>query len=185
MFMSIKKNRPAEKEALIIKSYVQSENLFEFGPLLIKKDPERRSEPEYQKMNSSIFQITNSGKFPVEAQFCLKSLLSPEEGGQEGKSPFIIEPAEAVLQVEETLQLRVFAFPDEAKLFKDEVVCLLKDNPNAVCLPIQCLGAKPGVSVSNDTVMFERALLGNTREKKLTLTNTCPLKVNWRLSKVE
>jgi len=44
--MSIKKNRPAEKEALIIKSFVQSENLFEFGPLLIKKDAERRQEPD-------------------------------------------------------------------------------------------------------------------------------------------
>lgn len=97
----------------------------------------------------------------------------------------MIEPSEATLAIEETLQLRVFAFPDEAKLYKDEVVALIKDNPNAVCLPIQCLGAKPGVSVSHDTVMFERALLGNTREKKLTLTNTCPLKVNWRLSKVD
>lgn len=71
MFMAIKKSRPAEKEALIIKSYVQSEGLFEFGPLLIKKDPERRAEAEIQKVNSSIFQITNNGKFPVEAQFCL------------------------------------------------------------------------------------------------------------------
>jgi hypothetical protein len=53
--MSIKKNRPVEKEALIIKAFVQSENLFEFGPLLIKKDAERRTEPEVQKMNSSIF----------------------------------------------------------------------------------------------------------------------------------
>lgn len=79
----------------------------------------------------------------------------------------------------------MFAFPDEAKLYKDEVVILVKDNPNAHALPIQCLGAKPSVSVSHDTVVFERALLGNTREKKLTLTNTCPLKVNWRLLKVD
>jgi hypothetical protein len=67
MYMSIKKSRPAEKEALIMKSFVQAENLFEFGPLLIKKDPERRSEAQIQQVNSSIFQITNSGKYPVEA----------------------------------------------------------------------------------------------------------------------
>ena len=97
----------------------------------------------------------------------------------------MIEPAEATLAIDETLQLRVFSFPDEAKLYKDEVVILVKDNPHAHALPIQCLGAKPSVAVSHDTVAFERALLGNTREKKLTLTNTCPLKVNWRLSKVE
>jgi hydrocephalus-inducing protein len=62
---------------------------------------------------------------------------------------------------------------------------LIKDNPNAVVLPIQCLGAKPSVAVSHDTVMFERALLGKTLTKTLTLTNTCPLKVNWKLNKID
>jgi hypothetical protein len=103
MYMSIKKSRPVEKEALIIKSFVQTENLFEFGPLLIKKDAEKRADPQVQNVNSSIFQITNNGKYALEAQFTLKSTLSAEEGGQEGKSPFLIEPAEATLAVEETL----------------------------------------------------------------------------------
>lgn len=40
--MSIKKTRPVEKDQIIIKSYIQSEGVFEFGPLLIKKDPEKR-----------------------------------------------------------------------------------------------------------------------------------------------
>jgi len=44
MYMSIKKSRPAEKDALVLKSFIQTEGIFEFGPLLIKKDPERRSE---------------------------------------------------------------------------------------------------------------------------------------------
>ncbi len=43
--MSIKKQRPAEKDVIIVKSFVQSENLFEFGPLLIKKDVEKRQDP--------------------------------------------------------------------------------------------------------------------------------------------
>lgn len=46
--MSIKKSRPVEKEALVIKSFIQSENLFEFGPLLIKKDAEKRNDPTVQ-----------------------------------------------------------------------------------------------------------------------------------------
>jgi hypothetical protein len=41
------------------------------------------------------------------------------------------------------------------------------------------------VTVSNDTVLFERALLGKVLTKTLTLTNTCPIKVNWRLKKTE
>jgi hypothetical protein len=115
----------------------------------------------------------------------LKSQLPADEGGPEGKSPFIIEPTEAKIAIDETQQLRVYAFPDEAKLYTDSVIVMLKDNPNAITLPIQCLGAKPSVAVSHDTVLFERALLGKTLTKTLTLTNTCPLKVNWRLSKTD
>jgi hydrocephalus-inducing protein len=108
-----------------------------------------------------------------------------EEGGHEGKSPFIIEPTELSLDIDQTLPVRIYAFPDQAQLYTDQVVILIKDNPNPVILPIQCLGAKPGVAVSHDTVQFERALLNKTLTKTLTLTNTCPLKVNWRLKKTE
>lgn len=53
-----------------------------------------------------------------------------EEGGTGEKSPFILEPELMELDIDETKHLSVFAFPDQARLFKDEVVCLLKDNPN-------------------------------------------------------
>jgi len=79
--MNIKKTRPVEKDNLIIKSYVTSESLFEFGPLLIKKDAEKRADPAVQQVNSSVFQITNNGKYAVDACFTLKSTLSFEEGG--------------------------------------------------------------------------------------------------------
>ena len=51
------------------------------------------------------------------------------------------------LKVDETKNLTVFAFPDKAQTFKDEVICLLKDNPNPVIFSVQCLGAKPVVEV--------------------------------------
>jgi hydrocephalus-inducing protein len=62
---------------------------------------------------------------------------------------------------------------------------LIKDNPNPVIIPIQCLGAKPSISVSNETMLFDRALLGKKIPKTLTLTNTSPLKVTWRLKKTD
>lgn len=183
--MSIKKTRPVEKDQIVIKSYIQSEGLFEFGPLLIKKDAEKRADPKIQEVNSTIFQITNNGKYKVDATFTLRSTLAPEEGGAEGKSPFIIEPSECSLSMDETLQLRIYAFPEIAQLYTDQLVVLIKDNPNPVILPIQCLGAKPVVSVTSDTVLFERALLNKVLTKTLTLTNTCPIKINWRLKKIE
>jgi hypothetical protein len=35
-----------------------------------------------------------------------------------------------VLEIDETKNLTVFSFPDQARLYKDEIVCLIKDNPN-------------------------------------------------------
>jgi len=68
----------------------------------------------------------------LQASFTLKSSLPAEEGGSGEKSPFIIEPETMDLKVDETKHLTVYSFPHEAKQFKDEVVCLLKDNPNPV-----------------------------------------------------
>ena len=134
--MSIKKTRPVEKDQILIKSYIQSEGVFEFGPLLIKKDAEKRSDPKVQEVNSTIFQITNNGKYKLDATFTLRSTLSLEEGGVEGKTPFIVEPTECSLGMDETLQLRVYAFPEQAQLYSDQLVVLIKDNPNPVILPI-------------------------------------------------
>lgn len=40
IFSSIKKSRPLTlPESLIYKSFIQSENVFDFGPLLIGKNP--------------------------------------------------------------------------------------------------------------------------------------------------
>jgi len=130
--MNHKKSRPPQQpESLLSKSFVVSENAFDFGPLLIKKDPEQRHNDETMRhANSSILQITNNGKYKVDASFTLKSTLPAEEGGTGEKSPFILEPETMHLDVDETKNLTVFSFPDQAKLFKDEIVCLIKDNPN-------------------------------------------------------
>jgi len=45
---------------------VVSENVFDFGPLLIRKDPEKRHTDEtVKKVNSSVFQISNNGKYDL------------------------------------------------------------------------------------------------------------------------
>lgn len=79
----------------------------------------------------------------------------------------------------------MFAFPDEDRSFSDEVIVLIKDNPNPVVIPIQCLGAKPIVNTSHEVVKFERALIGKTLNKTLTLSNASPLPVNWSLKNTD
>lgn len=110
-----------------------SENVFDFGPLLIGKNPElRNSDETVKRVNSSVFQISNNGKYDLQAFFTLRSSLPLEEGGTGEKSPFIIEPDNMELRIDETKHLTVYAFPDQAKMYKDEVICLLRDNPNPI-----------------------------------------------------
>jgi hydrocephalus-inducing protein len=165
---------------------VVSENVFDFGPLLIGKDPEKRHTDEVvKKVNSSVFQISNNGKYDLNATFCLKSSLPTEEGGLGEKSPFILDPETMDLKVDETKHLTVYSFPHEAKPFKDEVICLLKDNPNPVIFNVQCLGAKPVVEVDQEVVEFDRLLLEKKLTKTLTLKNVCSIPIKWKLSGVE
>lgn len=147
--MAQKKSRPPQApDSYLQKCFVVSENLFDFGPLLIGKDPEKRhADDTVKKVNSSVFQISNNGKYDLKATFTLRSSLPVEEGGTGEKSPFILDPDFMDLKIDETKNLTVYAFPEQAKLYKDEVICLLKDNPNPVIFNVQCLGAKPVVEV--------------------------------------
>lgn len=186
LFLQQKKTRPTtEPESYLSKVYVNSEGVFDFGPLLIGKNPETRKEEQVTKVNSTFFQITNNGKYDIDLHFALRSSLPVEEGGPHEKSPFIIEPQEAKLSIDQTLNLQVYAFPEEAKLYKDEVIVLIKDNPNPTILSVQCTGAKPVVAVGHETVKFERALIGKNPQKDLQLKNNCQIPVNWKLTGVD
>jgi len=57
VFMAQKKSRPSQPpESYLSKTYVVSEGVFDFGPLLIGKDPEKRHSDELvKKVNSSVF----------------------------------------------------------------------------------------------------------------------------------
>jgi len=145
VFMNTRRNRPAQPpDSYIQKCYINSEQTFDFGPLLVGKDPEKRSsDPQMKKMNSWELQITNNGKFQANATFTLKSTLPVEEGGKGEKSPFILDPENMVLEKEETKKLTVWCFPDKPQVFKDDLICLIQDNPNPYTFSLACLGAKP------------------------------------------
>jgi hydrocephalus-inducing protein len=57
VFMTNKKSRPTgQPESLLSKTFVVSENVFDFGPLLIRKDPEKRNTDEkLRQVNSCVF----------------------------------------------------------------------------------------------------------------------------------
>jgi hydrocephalus-inducing protein len=107
VFYDTKRNRPPNPpESYLQKCYVTNESLFDFGPLLIGKDPEKRGEDEeLKKANSAEFRITNNGKYDLNVKFALESTLAGEETE---KSPFIYEPETMDLKIEDTENLRVW-----------------------------------------------------------------------------
>ncbi len=66
--------------------WLKSENLFEFGPLLISKNPEEKDSVEIKGINSSVFRITNNGKFKTNISFHFASELG--EGDEDNINEF-------------------------------------------------------------------------------------------------
>lgn len=53
------------------------------------------------------------------------------------KGIFFIEPEKLLIKMNEVAQeVRIWALPDEAKKFKDDIIIMIKDNPLPVILPI-------------------------------------------------
>lgn len=85
------------------------------------------------------------------------------------------------LKIEETQNLTVWCFPDEAKVYKDKIVCLIKDNPNPAVFSVMCTGSKPIVKVDNPVVQFDRLLLNKPSKRTLKIKNDCQIPVKWLL----
>lgn len=114
--MDQKKSRPLHPpESYLSKVFVMNEGLFDFGPILIGKDAEKRHSDDnrIKVANSAKLRITNNGSYDALVTFALSSTLQGEELPP-GKSPFIIEPETMNLKVDQTEELTLWAFPDEA-----------------------------------------------------------------------
>ena len=98
IYWTTKKVRPPQPpESYISKAFVQSENVFEFGPLLIGKNPNNRQDPAIKNINSTTFRISNQGKFDCELEFALMSSVITDN--PEYKSGvFCFEPENLVVK---------------------------------------------------------------------------------------
>ncbi len=52
-------------ECYLSKSFVLSENVFDFGPLLIGKNAEKKNEKEMLLTNSTVIKLLNNGHYPA------------------------------------------------------------------------------------------------------------------------
>ena len=184
IYWSVKKTRPlTTPESYLSKIYVSSEGIFDFGPLLIGKNPMNRQNPELKAMNSTTFRITNQGKFDCELQFDLMSTILSEQNDYK-KEIFFIEPEKMLLKVNDLpSEVRIWALPFEPKKYRDDLIIMIKDNPTPVILPMICLGQKPIIEIlEGETLIFERMLLKQTGVKEIKLRNACAIPIKWKLN---
>lgn len=67
LFWNLKKTRPTTcPENYLSKVFVLAENCFDFGPLLIGKNVEKKNEKEIIAVNSTTFKLVNIGHYPAE-----------------------------------------------------------------------------------------------------------------------
>ena len=99
VFMSnnIRKVRPEKApESLLSRKYISSESVFDFGPLLVGKNPTKKTELGIININSFLFRITNYGKFECDVNFALASTVILDNPEYK-KDLFTIDPQSMIL----------------------------------------------------------------------------------------
>ncbi|CAM9160782.1 unnamed protein product, partial [Discosporangium mesarthrocarpum] len=127
------------------------------------KRPEAEMEESAQASTTSPLS-TAEGEAPSKKKVLLTE--GEELGNSEGqailKSVFIAEPEALALAVGETGEVRVWAFPTEAKTYKDTLIACVTDNPRPVMFPISCSGVVPRVTLEGpweEALAHERGIL--------------------------
>ena len=186
-FTTIKKSRsPTLPESLLYKSYVQSENLFDFGPLLVGKNPTNKQDKVMMSINSTLLKMTNQGPFPCQLEFALRSSIA-DSNPEYKKDIFQLSHDRVTLtDIQQGQDIRVWAFPDAAQKFRDELIVMIKDNPLPIIIPLQCTGCKPSIDIiEGSSVKFSRILLRQTAKKEIRLRNNGSIPIRYRLKETE
>ncbi|CAD8206755.1 unnamed protein product [Paramecium octaurelia] len=181
LFWTVKKARPANApDSYLSKVYVQNEQSFDFGPLLIGKSDKVAN----RAINSTTFRLSNSGKFDTELQFSL--LSSIQENKEIQKGVFTLDLDNSKIQMNSVpLELRVWAFPDKPQKFRDDLIVQIKDNPLPLIIPMVCIGCRPTIDLVNPDIKFERLLISQSDSRTVTIKNTGMINAKWKLTGIE
>lgn len=165
--------------------YIISRGCFEFGPLLINKFIGQQN---IDPVHCDNFRITNSGEFDLHVDFAFQNqapALNEGDEGYDADAPppiFLCDPASMDLAIDETQDVKVWAFPRETEPVADKLVCAIMDNPTPLVIPVSCIGAKPQAEVSAEEVVFERIMGGRQETKMISLKNTGLIPFDWQLT---
>ena len=86
------------------------------------------------------------------------------------------------IKKEETQILNVYAFPQKTIEYKDELICLIQDNPTPVRVQLSCKGAEPKVEIGPDILEFEKLIVNQNCTKQIKLKNVSEVNCKWQLN---
>lgn len=133
------------------------------------KSEEPRFENEYKK---DIFFWEIDGADGAEVK---KEEVAPVDGEE-------VQEPEMVLQIDQTATVRVWAIPQECQVYRDELICVVENNPVPEVFAMTCEGQTPLVKLSAQEMVFERILLTQSTSQYLTISNNCKIATNWKLT---
>ncbi|KAL5255873.1 hypothetical protein ACHWQZ_G011188 [Mnemiopsis leidyi] len=164
------------EDDIIQKKYVQSEDTYEFGPLLCGKNRDRYKEGRYPE-NMERFNIVNTSPFESEVSFCFQN--------DANATTYLLDPPNMKLKPGEAQELSVWAYPKTPNEFKDCLVCCIRENPQPVQFAISCIGVRPEVELDKKVLQFDRVLIHRKDTRSLFIRNSTLLPVAWRVNGME
>jgi hydrocephalus-inducing protein len=175
--------KPQNIPEALQKVFFLDENKFDFGPLLVGKKGKDKNEKKMLQVNSTTFDIINEGCFKANINFDLTSAII--EDPEYKKEIFSIHPNHMELQPGQTEKIRVWCIPDENRVYRDELVCMIEHNPTPFVIKMESTGASPVLSTSHKIIEFDRLLLNQSFTKVLTLKNIGLIPAKWKIGGLE
>jgi hydrocephalus-inducing protein len=193
VFMRRIKSKPASGYAS--KQFVSSLGVYDFGPLLAGRSPPARIPAEaeegqpatpldaYVRQHMESFRITNNSLFKANVKLCLGSsaeAADPKAFNEE--FPFIVEPEELELEIDETQEISVSCFPTREGTYADKIVVTVEHNPEPVEFQLSAIGSLPKVNMEMTELDFDCLLLKQKATNYIRFSNICAVPVRWKLN---
>ena len=107
------------------------------------------------------------------------------EPNLETKTPFLLPKSSIEVKIGQTAELDVYAFPMKQTEYKDELICLIEDNPIPTRVLLTCKGVEPKVDLESDNIEFEKLVINQSRTKYLKMKNVSEVNCKWALTGLE
>lgn len=183
VFSNRKQSKPINLAEALQKVYFKEEDKFDFGPLLIGKKSRDKNDKKILAVNSATFDIVNEGCFNANIHFDLGSNVA--EDGQHKRGIFSIHPNHMELKPGDSEKIRVWCIPDEVRLYTDDLVCMMENNPAPFVVRLEAMGASPVLATLQKAIEFDRLLLNQAFTKDLVLKNIGMIPAKWKILGIE